>query len=87
MLADYLPATISDRFEWVRDQGLVVRALNEILGNDGWAADARPFEQGGTRKWITVTNRAKPATNSMPNLPVDWLSDEEDSPPPDGGLF
>jgi hypothetical protein len=87
MLADYLPATISDRFEWVRDQGLVLRALNEILGNGGWASSSRPFEQGGTRKWITVTSRAKSSTNSVPNLPADWLSEEEDSPPPEDGLF
>ncbi len=87
MLAEYLPATISDRFEWVRDQGLVVRALKEILGDGGWTTDPRPWEQGGTRKWITATSRAKPATGNMPDLPADWLPDEEDSPPPEDSLF
>ena len=68
-------------------KGFVLRALNEILGNGGWASSPRPFEQGGTRKWITVTSRAKSSTNSVPNLPADWLSEEEDSPPPEDGLF
>ena len=87
MLADYLPATISDRFEWVRAQGLVARALNEILGDGGWRSSSRPFEQGGTRNWVTVTSRAKSSANSVPSLPPDWPSEEEDSPPPEGGLF
>ena len=87
MLADYLPATINDRFQWVRNQGLDVRALNEILGDGGWASDPRPFEQGGTRKWITVTDRAKPRGSGPPAPPEDWPRDEEFGPPPDDAIF
>lgn len=87
MLADYLPATINDRFQWVRNQGLDVRALNEILGDGGWASDPRPFEQGGTRKWITVTDRVKPRGSGPPALPEDWPRDEEFGPPPDDAIF
>ena len=85
MLADYLPTTISERFDWVRDQDLVVRALDEILGNNCWTSLSRPYEKGGTRKWITATRQAR-SSESVPDFPADWLS-EEDSPPPDGGLF
>ena len=87
MLAGYLPATIGDRFEWVGDQGLVVRALNEVLGRDGWASTRRAFEQGGTRSWITVTSRAKSSADNKPKIPADWLAEEDDNPPPEDGLF
>lgn len=87
MLANYLPDTISDRFQWVYDQDLVKRAVTEILGEGGWKTDPRPSKQGGApRQWITATGRAKPRADSIPELPADWSSDE-DSPPPEGGLF
>jgi hypothetical protein len=87
MLASYLPETISDRFQWVFDQSLVMRALNEILGRGGWKTDSRPSRQGGTRQWITVTDRAKPRETGLPTLPEDWPRDEEFGPPPDDATF
>ena len=86
-MADYLPETIGDRFQWVYEQNLVKRALDEILGDGGWKADPRPFEQGGTRKWITVTDRAKRREAGPPAPPEDWPRDEEFGPPPDGAIF
>jgi hypothetical protein len=87
LLADYLPATISNRFEWVRDQGLVKRALNEILGDRGWSAEPRPHETGGTKNWITATAQAKPREASPPTPPEDWPADEDFGWPADDDAF
>lgn len=85
MLAGYLPETISDGFQWVYDQNLVARALTEILGEGGWKADRRPSPQSGTRTWITITGQARPSR--VPDMPPDWRPDDQDGPPPDGGIL
>jgi uncharacterized protein len=93
MLADYLSEAISqdrgDRIQWVRDQGLVRHALNEILGHSGWLSEAREAKTGRPRpvKWITATAQARPRDASLPALPADWPSDDEFGPPPDGAIF
>jgi uncharacterized protein len=50
-LADYLPETLGrehrQRADWVYRQGLVKRALNEILGETGWRSEPR-----GAAQWI-----------------------------------
>jgi uncharacterized protein len=87
ILADCLPETIGGRFQWVYDQGLVKRALDDILGEGGWDTEGRPSEDGKTRQWIVITDRVKPRIDSVPDLPPDWPSEEDDSPPPGDGLF
>lgn len=85
MLADYLPPTISNNpFQWVWDQGLVKQALDEILGDRGCVSAARAPDN---KKWITVTDRAKPVADGVPSRPADWKADEEYGPPPMEELF
>jgi hypothetical protein len=59
MLADCLPGTLGqdhqERFDWVHQHGLVKRALNEILGSDGWRSGTRDGSQ-----WILATTAARP---------------------------
>jgi hypothetical protein len=92
-LADYLPETLGrahqQREDWVHEQRLVRRALDEILGRDGWRTETRQAKSGTPRpvRWIIETERVKPRSNSVPDLPADWPSDEEDSPPPEGDSF
>jgi uncharacterized protein len=53
-LAGYLPGTLGqdhrERFDWVHRHGLVKRALNEILGENGWRSGTRDGSQ-----WVIVT--------------------------------
>ncbi len=88
-LADYLSETIGqdreERIQWVRSQGLVRHALNEILGERGWGSEPREARTGLPRpvQWIIATAQAKPRDGSLPALPVDWPPDDELGPPPD----
>ena len=51
MLADHLPETFGqqqdERFDRIFRQGLVKRALDEILGEGGWRSDPREQERIG----------------------------------------
>lgn len=64
-LADYLPETFSpdhqERFEWVHQHRLVKRALNEILGDDGWRSGTRDGSQR-----IVATTAAGPGPAGQP---------------------
>lgn len=89
MLADALPSTFSDPKQWVYEQGLVARALNEILGRAGWATDKR---QGATDpqkvvSWITATDQARQRNLGVEQPPEDWQPDDEFGPPPDEPPF
>ncbi len=57
-LASYLPWTFGqdekERSDWVYQHGLVKRALNEILGENGWRSAMRD----GSR-WVTAAATAK----------------------------
>ena len=57
-LASYLPGTFGqderERSDWVHQHGLVKRALNEILGENGWRSAMRDGSQ-----WVTATATAK----------------------------
>jgi uncharacterized protein len=59
VLADCLPGPLGqdhqERFDWVHQHGLVKRALNEILGSDGWRSVTRDGSQ-----WILATTAARP---------------------------
>lgn len=92
-LAEYLPETLGrtrqQREDWVHEQRLVRSALDEILGPGGWRTEAREAKSGPPRpvRWIIETETAKRRSDSVPDLPADWLSEDEDSPPPEDGLF
>jgi len=51
LLADHLPETFGqqqdERFDRIFRQGLVKRALDEILGEGGWRSDPREQERIG----------------------------------------
>jgi hypothetical protein len=53
-LADFLPGTFGqdhqDRSDWVYQHGLVKRALDEILGENGWRSVTREGSQ-----WVVAT--------------------------------
>ena len=57
-LAGYLPGTFGqderERSDWVYKHGLVKRALNEILGENGWRSATRDGSQ-----WVTATAQAR----------------------------
>jgi uncharacterized protein len=80
-LADYLSETFGqdheDRNRWVRMHGLVKRALDEILGENGW--DSQPHDGS---QWIIATDRAKPRDASVPSPPIDRSPDDEFGSPP-----
>jgi hypothetical protein len=85
LLADHLPETFGqqhdERFGWVFRQGLVKRALDEILGEGGWRSDPRDGSQ-----WVFATDRAKPRS-AVPLRPVDRSPDDDLGPPPDEPPF
>jgi hypothetical protein len=85
LLADHLPETFGqeheERSEWVYRQGLVKRALNDILGENGWRSDTQAGSQ-----WIFATDRAKPRS-TVPQPPVDRSPDDEFGPPSGDPLF
>jgi len=58
-LADYLPGTFGqdhqERSDWVYQRGLVKRALDEILGENGWRSATRDGSQ-----WVIATPQARP---------------------------
>jgi hypothetical protein len=85
LLADHLPETFGqqhdERFDWVFRQGLVKRALDEILGEGGWRSDPRDGSQ-----WVVATDRAKPRSE-VPLRPVDRSPDDDLGPPPDEPPF
>jgi uncharacterized protein len=85
LLADHLPETFGqqhdDRSSWVFRQGLVKRALDEILGGGGWRSESRDGSQ-----WIVATDRAK-SRSAVPPRPVDRSPDDDLGPPPDEPLF
>ena len=62
-LAGYLPGTFGqderERSDWVYKHGLVKRALNEILGENGWRSAMRDGSQ-----WVIATVQAR-----SPDLP------------------
>jgi hypothetical protein len=62
LLADALPDTIPDARQWVYDQQLVVRALDEVLGQGGWSTERRPRrnDPNGTASWIVAAPQALP---------------------------
>jgi hypothetical protein len=88
-LADYLSEAIGqdreERIPWIRHQGLVRHALNEILGESGWRSETREAKTGRPRpvQWIIATPQAKPGEANLPALPADWPPDDELGPPPD----
>jgi hypothetical protein len=88
-LASYLPGTIGNPGQWVHDQKLVWRALNEILGPGGWTTAKRKARTGAPRKvsWIFSTPEAKPRAAGVPALPPDWAPGDEYGPPPEGEPF
>ena len=57
-LAGFLPGTFGqdeqERSDWVYKHGLVKRALNEILGEDGWRLATPDGSQ-----WVTATAQAR----------------------------
>ena len=85
LLAEYLPVTFGqeheERFDWVYRQGVVKRALNEILGENGWRSETR-----GTAQWILITDTARPRA-AVPPPPVDRSPDDEFGPPPEDPLY
>jgi len=85
LLADHLPETFGqqheERSQWVYRQGLVKRALNEILGEDGWRSGQRDGSQ-----WIFATDRAKPRS-AVPHPPADRSPGDDLGPPPDEPPF
>jgi Helicase HerA, central domain len=85
LLADHLPETFGqqhdERFGWVFRQGLVKRALDEILGEGGWRSDPRDGSQ-----WVFATDRANPRS-AVPLRPVDRSPDDDLGPPPDEPPF
>jgi hypothetical protein len=85
LLADHLPETFGreheERSTWVYRQGLVKRALDEILGEAGWRADT----QSGAA-WIFATDRARPRS-AVPQPPADRAPDGELGPPPEEPPF
>jgi hypothetical protein len=91
-LADYLSDAIGEdgeeRIQWVREQGLVRHALNEILGVGGWRTDARDAKTGRPRpvRWIIATAQAKRREAGLPALPADWPPGELGPPPDDAFL-
>ncbi len=64
-LAGYLPGTFGqdeqERSNWVYRHGLVKRALNEILGENGWRSATRDGSQ-----WVTATAQPRPNAASVP---------------------
>jgi hypothetical protein len=91
-LAEFLPETlghtIEQREDWLRNQNLVKRALDDILGpeNVGWRTEKRESKSGPPRpvSWIIATEQAKPVAASVPDLPEDWPPDDQFEPPTDG---
>ena len=85
LLADHLPETFGQQHEersgWVYRQGLVKRALDEILGEGGWRSEQRDGSQ-----WIFATDRAKPRSEP-PHPPLDRSPDDDLGPPPEEELF
>ncbi|HEX9623833.1 MAG TPA: hypothetical protein VF979_05600, partial [Streptosporangiaceae bacterium] len=85
LLADHLPETFGQQHEersgWVYRQGLVKRALDEILGEGGWRSEQRDGSQ-----WIFATDRAKPRSEA-PRPPLDRSPDDDLGPPPEEPLF
>lgn len=72
--------------EWVFSQGLVKRALTDILGPEGhaWNTESRdPSGSSRPRKWILATPQAK---TGIP-APVAWTPDEEYDPSGGDALF
>jgi hypothetical protein len=59
----------------------VKRALNDILGENGWRSDTQAGSQ-----WIFATDRAKPRS-TVPQPPVDRSPDDEFGPPSGDPLF
>jgi hypothetical protein len=59
-LASYLPGPFGrddqERSDWVYRHGLVKRALNETLGENGWRSATRDGSQ-----WVIATDQARPA--------------------------
>jgi len=57
VLVGYLPGTFGqdeqERSDWVYRHGLVKRALNEILGENGWRSATRDGSQ-----WVIATARS-----------------------------
>lgn len=80
-LADFLPSEWGDSFHWVNEQGLVKRALDEILGAEGWRTESRSRSGGGTRRWVIATTNAREPTATLPVPPEDWLPDDLSEPP------
>ncbi len=79
-LAGYLPGTFGqddqERSSWVYKHGLVKRALDEILGENGWRSATRDGSQ-----WVTATAQARPHAASVPepspgSTPGDGLNRE-----------
>ena len=68
-LAGYLPGTFGqddqERSSWVYKHGLVKRALDEILGENGWRSATRDGSQ-----WVTATAQARPHAASVPEPSV-----------------
>jgi hypothetical protein len=85
LLAEYLPETFGqeheERFAWVYRQGLVKRALNGILGENGWRSETR-----GMAQWIVATDTARPRA-AVPRPPADRSPDDEFGPLPEDPLF
>jgi hypothetical protein len=85
-MADYLPETFGqaheERSDWVYRHGLVKRALNEILGENGWTSGVRDGAQ-----WVVATSHARPRAASVPRPPVDRAPDDESGPPPEDQPF
>jgi hypothetical protein len=50
-----------ERSSWVYKHGLVKRALNEILGQNGWRSATRDGSH-----WVTATAQARPHAASVP---------------------
>jgi hypothetical protein len=71
----------------VYEQGLVKRALDEVLGEGGWDTESRPSRQGQMRRWVIATDRVKPRSDSVPEPPAEWPPDDEYGPPSDDAIF
>ncbi|WP_063819122.1 ATP-binding protein [Herbidospora cretacea] len=86
ILAVGLPPTWSgDRRDWIRERGLDVRALNEVLGRGAWLAEARPRANDPMKsaKWVKLRGVAPSAQQGAPPPLEEWVPDDRNAPPPD----
>lgn len=72
-LSSFFPSDWGDSFNWVSDQHLVKRALDEILGLEGWKSESRESPSRGWRKIVIATPEARARTDALPGIPPDWL--------------